>query len=167
MFRYSAHAERRMAARRIAAGEVEEAWAPSRRDGDRTGPAAPYGRGRCHPVDGGSGLRLKIVVPADDERFVITVADEDEEDRMAGMVVEYDTEAGAFYVRVAGRTVARTVEISTFVNIDLDVAGTVVGLELLCLPVAVTVEERGLLESRYPAALDALREVERLTRLSA
>lgn len=86
---------------------------------------------------------------------------------MAGMVVEYDTEAGAFYVRVADRTVARTVEISAFVNIDLDVEGTVVGLELLCLPVAVTVEERGLLESRYPAALDALRAVERLTRLSA
>lgn len=86
---------------------------------------------------------------------------------MAGMVVEYDTEAGAFYVRVADGTVARTVEISAFVNIDVDVEGSVVGLELLCLPAAVTVEERALLESRHPKAFDALGEVERLTRLSA
>jgi len=86
---------------------------------------------------------------------------------MAGMVVEYDTEAGAFYVRITDGPVARTVEPSTFVSVDLDGSGKVVGLELLCLPSAVTADERALLEAQYPAALEALAEVERLTRLSA
>ena len=86
---------------------------------------------------------------------------------MAGMVVEYDTEAGAFYVRVTAEAVARTVEVSTFVNVDLDANSNVVGLELLCLPSAVTGEERAVLEDRYPVAVEALVEVERLTRLSA
>ena len=83
------------------------------------------------------------------------------------MVVEYDTEAGAFYVRVTEEPVARTAEVSAFVNVDLDAEGNVVGLELLCLPAAVTVEERALLEDRYPVAVEALTEVERVTRLSA
>ena len=86
---------------------------------------------------------------------------------MAGMVVEYDTEAGAFYARVTELPVARTAELSAFVNVDVDAAGNVVGLELLCLPAAVTVEERAVLESRYPMAVAALTEIERLTRLSA
>jgi uncharacterized protein YuzE len=85
------------------------------------------------------------------------------------MVVEYDTEAGAFYVRVTEEPVARTAEVSAFVNVDLDAEGNVVGLELLCLPAAVTVEERVLLEDRYPglsrrsqkssASLDSLSEL--------
>lgn len=86
---------------------------------------------------------------------------------MSGMVVEYDTEAGAFYVRVTEAPVARTAEVSAFVNVDLDADGNVVGLELLCVPAAVTVEERAVLEGRYPAAVEALAEVDRLTRLSA
>ena len=86
---------------------------------------------------------------------------------MAGMVVEYDTEVGAFYVRVADGAVARTVEISAFVNVDLDAQDQVTGLELLCLPSAVTTEERARIGAAYPAAIDALAEVERLTQLSA
>ena len=86
---------------------------------------------------------------------------------MAGMVVEYDTEVGAFYVRVTEEEVARTVEVATFVSVDVDADGNVVGLELLCLPTAVTNEERAALAARYPAAVGALTEIERLTRLSA
>ena len=86
---------------------------------------------------------------------------------MAGMVVEYDTEVGAFYVRVTDAEVARTVALSTFVNVDLGADERVVGLELLCLPSAVTAEERSALEAGYPAAVAALTAVERLTRLSA
>ena len=41
------------------------------------------------------------------------------------------------------------------------------GLELLCLPSAVTAQERAVLEDRHPAAVEAVAEVERLTRLSA
>jgi len=86
---------------------------------------------------------------------------------MAGMVVEYDTEVGAFYVRVADVEVARTAEVSAFVNVDVDVDGHVVGLELLCIPSVLTPEERAELESQFPEAMPALAEVERLTRLSA
>jgi hypothetical protein len=39
---------------------------------------------------------------------------------MAGMVVEYDTEVDAFYVRVTEEEVARTVEVSAFVSVDID-----------------------------------------------
>ena len=86
---------------------------------------------------------------------------------MAGMVVEYDTEVGAFYVRVTDGAVARTVEFSPFVSVDLDSDDNVVGLELLCQPAAVTAAERAALGDRYPMALTALIEVERLTRPSA
>lgn len=83
------------------------------------------------------------------------------------MVLEYDTEAGAFYVRVTDRPIARTAEISAFVNVDLDAEGNVVGLKLLCPPAAVSVEARALFGDRYPAGVEALTEVERLTQLSA
>lgn len=86
---------------------------------------------------------------------------------MAGMVVEYDTEAGVFYVRVTDGGVARTAEVSTFVSVDIDTDGQVVGLELLCVPSAVTADERAALATRFPAAAAALAEVERLTSLSA
>lgn len=86
---------------------------------------------------------------------------------MASMVVEYDTESAAFYVRVTESDASRTVEVSTFVSVDVDVDGQVVGLELLCLPSAVTTEERATLATRFPSAGTALTEVERLTRLSA
>ena len=86
---------------------------------------------------------------------------------MAGMVVEYDTEVGAFYVRVTDEEIARTVEVSAFMNVDVDADERVAGLELLCLPSAVTAEERAVLEAQFPAAIGALAEVERLTPLSA
>jgi uncharacterized protein YuzE len=83
------------------------------------------------------------------------------------MLVEYDTEVGAFYVRVTEEDMTRTVEVSTFVSVDVDADDKVVGLELLCLPTAVSSEERAALEARYPEAVGALTEIERLTRLSA
>jgi uncharacterized protein YuzE len=86
---------------------------------------------------------------------------------MVGMLVEYDTEVSAFYVQVTEAAVARTVELSFDLNIDVDEDGNVVGLELLCLPSAVTAEERAALEAHYPVAVNALTEVERLTRLTA
>lgn len=68
---------------------------------------------------------------------------------MAGMVVEYDTEAGAFYVRVTDGAVARTVEVPTFANVDLEDDDGVVGLAF-CLRSAVTLGERATLEERHP-----------------
>jgi len=86
---------------------------------------------------------------------------------MAGMVVEYDTGVGAFYVRVTDEDVDRTIEVSAFVSIDLDADEDIVGLELLCMPLAVTADERAELEAHYPLVVTALAEVERLRRLSA
>ena len=83
------------------------------------------------------------------------------------MLVEYDTEVRAFYVWVTDEVVVRTVELSDDVNVDVDADDNVVGVEVLCLPTAVTAEERAALEARYPAAVSALIEVERLTRLTA
>jgi uncharacterized protein YuzE len=66
------------------------------------------------------------------------------------MLVEYDTEVAAFYVGVTDEAVARTVEVSTLVGVDVDAENRVVGLELLCLPSAVTTDERAALGVRYP-----------------
>ena len=70
-----------MVGRRISEAEVNEAWA--------TRPVTvhePAGARRSGDVlvirsTLRSGRRLKVVVSADDERFVITLADQDEEDR--------------------------------------------------------------------------------------
>ena len=86
---------------------------------------------------------------------------------MAGMVVEYDTEVVAFYVRVTEAEIARTVEVSPLVSIDVDDTDNGVGLELLCPPAEVTADERAALEARYSMAFAALMEVERQTRPSA
>lgn len=86
---------------------------------------------------------------------------------MGPMVVEYDKDVGAVYVRITDHEVARTVEVSALVSVDVDSEDTVVGLECLCLPTAVTTEERLILEARYPAAIVALTEAERRTRPSA
>jgi uncharacterized protein YuzE len=83
------------------------------------------------------------------------------------MLVEYDTEVRAFYVRVTEEKIARTVEVSALVSVDVDSADNVVGVELLCPPGDVTADERAALHARYPVALAALAEVERLTRPSA
>ena len=83
------------------------------------------------------------------------------------MVVEYDAEVSTFYVQVTETQVTRTIEVSAFVSVDVDEDGNVVGLELLCLPSTVTVDERASLEARFPVAIGALAEVELLTRLSA
>ena len=83
---------------------------------------------------------------------------------MEGMVVEYDTDVGAFYVRITDGEVARTVEVAAFVSVDLDGDDNVVGLELISHPSAVTTEEKAALTARFPAAIAALTEIERLTR---
>jgi hypothetical protein len=87
--------------------------------------------------------------------------------RLTAMIVEHEPDVGAFYVRVTENSVERTVEVSTFVNVDLDAVAAVVGLELLCLPSAVREDERAVLVGRYPEASKALLAAERLTRLSA
>lgn len=81
MLRYGYHARRRMAGRRITEAEVEEAWA-SRQVMTRE-PARPPHSGDVLVIRSAlvSGRRLKVVVPAHDERFVITLGDQGEEGR--------------------------------------------------------------------------------------
>ena len=83
------------------------------------------------------------------------------------MDIRYSTEAEAFYVTLTDGAVARTVHISDDVMVDLEADGTVHGLELLCPPAELTSDERGAISDRFPAAVQALDAVDRLTRLSA
>jgi uncharacterized protein YuzE len=82
------------------------------------------------------------------------------------MRVEYDTEVGAFYVHVSDAEIARAADVADLINVDVAADGTVVGLELLCSPSAVTTEERARLAEQFPAAAAALAEIEALTRRS-
>jgi len=81
MLQYENHARRRMVARRVSEAEVEEAW--STRQVAAREPARPPHGGEVLVIRStlASGRRLKVVVPADDEQFVITLADQNEEDR--------------------------------------------------------------------------------------
>jgi hypothetical protein len=81
MLRFATHARRRMISRGISVAEVEEAW--SARHVVAREPARPPHDGEVVVIRSrtASGRRLKVVVRADDERFVITLADQDEEDR--------------------------------------------------------------------------------------
>jgi len=70
---FSRHATRRMVGRHISPAEVEEAWTSRDATYAVLGPKA----GRRLVILGttASGRRLKVVVLARDERFVVTVAD--------------------------------------------------------------------------------------------
>jgi uncharacterized protein YuzE len=67
------------------------------------------------------------------------------------MQLEYDLSIGALYIRLSDGGVARTDEVDDNTNVDLDPAGEVVGIEVICYtqpwPLA------GILESyKIPAA---------------
>jgi hypothetical protein len=70
-----------MIGRRITEAEVEEAW--TTRQVTTREPGGPPRTGEVFVIRSTlrGGRRLKVVVPTDDERFVITLADQDEEDR--------------------------------------------------------------------------------------
>ena len=81
MLRYSHHAGRRMVRRRISEAEVEEAWVTRHVTVRELARPPRSGDVLVIRTTLRSGRRLKVVVSADDERFVITLADQDEEDR--------------------------------------------------------------------------------------
>lgn len=81
---------------------------------------------------------------------------------MTRMVIRYDTEVGAFYLRLTDADVLRTVHVSDDVLVDLDVNGAIHGIELLCHPNSLTLEERHTLSEVYPKADEVLAEVNRL-----
>lgn len=78
------------------------------------------------------------------------------------MLVTYDPEADASYVRVSDGSVASTDSLTDLLAIDLDAAGIPVGLELLKAPGAVTSADEAMVTDRYPAlrvAFEALRRI--------
>ena len=70
-----------MAGRHISEGEVEEAWATRHVTVHEASKARRGNDVLVIRSTLASGRRLKVVVATDDERFVITAADQDEEDR--------------------------------------------------------------------------------------
>lgn len=82
------------------------------------------------------------------------------------MMISYDTEVGAYYLRLTDEPIARTVHISDDVMVDVDAAGAAHGIELLCPPGALTEQERADLIARFPVAGAALAELEQLIRPS-
>lgn len=78
-----------------------------------------------------------------------------------GMHISHDTEAEAWYVQIGDGPVARTVHISDDVAVDLDDAGGIYGLEVLCPPETLTPAERAAILEQFPAAGDALAELDR------
>ncbi|MFD1250966.1 DUF2283 domain-containing protein [Nocardioides ginsengisoli] len=66
------------------------------------------------------------------------------------MYVSYDTEARATYVQVTEADVAETVQLSDSVMVDLDGAGSSVGVEFLVLPGAITDEMLDLVVTGFP-----------------
>lgn len=86
---------------------------------------------------------------------------------MSGMLIQYDTEVGAYYVQVADGEVARTIHVSDEVLVDLEANGQLRGIELLCPPGQLGHAERADLISRFPAAEQALLELQRIMPLPA
>jgi uncharacterized protein YuzE len=68
--------------------------------------------------------------------------------------MEIDQDVGAAYVRLSVGHVARTVEFSEDLNIDLDRHGVVVGIELLDLGTAIPLDD---IAERYHIRTEALR----------
>jgi uncharacterized protein YuzE len=70
------------------------------------------------------------------------------------MRLKYDLNVGALYIRLSDRAVSRTVELDDNTNIDLDSAGSVIGIEVISInhPWALS---RVLQDYRLPAGEDA------------
>ena len=47
------------------------------------------------------------------------------------MKIEYDREVDAVYISLQQKEVAKTIELSDVVNVDLDEAGNLIGIEVL------------------------------------
>ena len=81
------------------------------------------------------------------------------------MLVTYDPEVDASYVRVSDGAVVSTDSFTDLVAVDLDAAGVPVGLEVLKAPAAVSSADEAMVTDRYPGlrvAFDALRRITQL-----
>jgi uncharacterized protein YuzE len=66
------------------------------------------------------------------------------------MLVTYDAEAGATYLKLADAAVARTVSVSDLVMVDLDARDEAIGVEFAVLPSKITAVMLDGLAERFP-----------------
>lgn len=74
----------------------------------------------------------------------------------------YDPEVDASYVRLSDASVAATDAISDLLAVDLDAAGSPVGVEVLKSPGAVTPDDETAVTRRYPGLGDAFEALRRI-----
>ena len=75
------------------------------------------------------------------------------------MLVTYDTEVGATYLKLADAVVARTVSVSDLVMVDLGARDEEIGVEFAVLPSKITVVMLDRLAERFPH-LKSLRDTD-------
>jgi uncharacterized protein YuzE len=66
------------------------------------------------------------------------------------MLVTYDAEVGATYLKLADAVVARTVSVSDLVMVDLDNRGEAIGVEFAVPPSKITAVMLDRLAERFP-----------------
>lgn len=72
------------------------------------------------------------------------------------MQLEYDLDVGALYIRLSGRSVARTREVDGNTNVDLAADGSVVGIEVISITQPWPLED---ILREYPVPEAELRQV--------
>lgn len=77
------------------------------------------------------------------------------------MLVTYDPDVDASYVRVSDGAVASTDSLTDLLAVDLDAGGLPVGLEVLKAPGAVTSADEAVVTGRYPLLRDAFEALRR------
>ncbi|MCU4183520.1 DUF2283 domain-containing protein [Acidiferrimicrobium sp. IK] len=78
------------------------------------------------------------------------------------MLVTYDPEVDASYVRVSEGAIVSTDSFTDLLAVDLDAAGVPVGLEVLKAPGAVTSADEAVVTDRYPTLRDAFEALRRI-----
>ena len=74
------------------------------------------------------------------------------------MRVDFDPEVQAWYLTLSDAPVAKTVDVSDEVVVDVDASGAVVGVEFLLAPAPIEPSVREALFERFPVVRTALAE---------
>lgn len=82
---------------------------------------------------------------------------------MTVVLVTYDPEVDASYVKVSDAPISSTDNLSDVFAVDLGADGTPVGLEVLKAPGAVTEADEAVVTGRYPSLRDAFDALRRIT----
>jgi uncharacterized protein YuzE len=147
--RFSEHAAERMRERAIDAAEVAEILShPEDRHPSADEPTQTVVIGRTP-----AGRQLFLVVIGSDPVLVVTVAERHQPPRRypGAVLVTYDPEGNATYVKLSDATVATTEQFGDSLAVDLDNTGEPVGVELLIAPATATSATLAPLVRSYPS----------------